>query len=201
MVENDTETENLEDENNVCHEDFPCNQSYSEKFTTSVHSEINSRKAVEEQCNNIQEKDDTDIQFVIEHLISSAEKNLCQDNKNHLLNSSLTYNDISERHCDNDDTLSVFSEHSYSQLQNNGRNDSGFVDISDMMEEEQQTEPNIETLFENLDNIVGKNNDTLPFEEEYQRLLNLLDESQKDMINEKEGNIGRLNIKKLCIYF
>lgn len=91
-----------------------------------------------------------------------------------------------QRQSDMDDTLSVFSEHSYCQPRENLRNDSGFVD---MIEEEEEPEPeaNIETLFTRIDDIVADKNEPFSIEEEYQRLLHLLEESQKDMIDEQAG--------------
>lgn len=87
---------------------------------------------------------------------------------------------------DLDDTLSIFSEHSYCQTTDCMKNDSGFVDSTSIPEEEQEEE-NMESLFRRVDNIVGTNNDPVSIDEEYQRILHLLDESQKDMINEQAG--------------
>lgn len=93
-----------------------------------------------------------------------------------------------QTHSDNDDTLSVFSEHSYCQHPETLRNDSGFVDASEA--EGEQMEENIEHLFTRVDNIVINHDEPLLIEEEYQRILHLLEESQKDMLNEQAGEIS-----------
>lgn len=100
------------------------------------------------------------------------------------------------RHSDTDDTLSIYSEHSYSQPKGTSRNDSGFVDT---LEEEDHLEANIETLFSQVDDIVAKNNESLTIEEEYQRILHLLEESQKDMIDEQAGKFCFLLKKEKVI--
>lgn len=147
---------------------------------------ITIRKSLE-QTSSAEEEIEKDLQSIIENLKKCVENNIIEGNSQRLDNPPNS-DEIAGRHSDTDDTLSVFSEHSYSQVQENTRNDSGFVDISDITEEEEEhLESNIETLFERVDNIVGKDTDSLPFEEEYQRILHLLDESHKDMINEQAG--------------
>lgn len=130
-----------------------------------------------------------DIQSVIENLQAFVESDVVIDNQ--LSRNSQNSTEDAQRHSDTDDTLSVFSEHSYCNPQEIRRNDSGFVDMPE--EDNEQLEENIETLFEKVDNMVGKSTEAVSFEEEYQRLLHLLDESQKDMINEETGN------KNMCL--
>lgn len=142
--------------------------------------------------------EDTGIQLSVEEMtppcedMQSPSKNLqsparnelhTQDTVSLLQNLEQTTEDV-PRHSDNDDTLSVFSEHSYCQSPGIMRNDCG-VDNSGVPKE--RPEESIETLFTRVDDIVENNDQPLSIEDEYQRILYLLEESQKDMIDEQAG--------------
>lgn len=119
-----------------------------------------------------------------EELHNLVENNSDKEITNQLSDNIQPVDECTQRHSDTDDTLSIYSEHSYCQSKETMRNDSGFVDT---LEEEDQIEASIETLFSQVDDIVVNNKESLSIEEEYQRILHLLEESQKDMINEQAG--------------
>lgn len=121
-----------------------------------------------------------------EELHNVIENTSDKEMANQISDTNQQVDDGIQRHSDTDDTLSVFSDHSYCQRQETMRNDSGFVDT---FEEKDQLEANIETLFSQVDDIVANNNEPLAIEEEYQRILHLLEESQKDMIDEQAGKL------------